>query len=63
MSKYVVKVSTGAGNYRINLPREIIQLKRWGDVKFVLVENNHRDTITIRRFVDGKALDGKDSQG
>jgi len=63
MVKHVVKVAKGGRNFRINIPRSIIQLKRWGDVRFVLVEDHHQDKIIIRRLIDGKALKGDDSPG
>ena len=48
--------------FRINIPRRIIQLRRWGDVQYVLVDDRHSDNIVIRRLIDGKALGGKDPQ-
>lgn len=62
MRKYVVKVETAGGMFRINIPRRIIQLRRWGDVQYVLVDDRHSDNIVIRRLIDGKALGGKDPQ-
>lgn len=63
MEKYIVKVQHGPTNTRINLPREVLIKKDWLDVRFVIIEDQHEDTLTIRRFVDGESLKGKDLRG
>jgi len=59
MTLNIVKVDTTNRLFRLVIPRNIIRLKRWHDVKYVLIEDNDTDNLIIRRFVDGKAL--KDS--
>lgn len=60
MTSHIVKVDNTNRLFRLVIPRKLIQLKMWGDVKYVLVEDNHPDKLVIRRFVDGKALDTED---
>lgn len=60
MSKYVCKVVKTDGNFRINIPKKIIQDKRWGDVLYVTVEDHWYDKIQIRRMLDGESLKSKD---
>jgi len=56
MQKYVRSVNQDAGGFRVSLPRKLVMLKRWGDVKHVLVEDSGKDYVIIRRFIDEKAL-------
>jgi len=49
-------VQKGAGAFRVSIPMKLVLSKRWGDVKYVLVEDAREDYIIIRRFVDEKAL-------
>jgi len=58
MEKFIRSVSKDLGGFRISIPRKLVLLKRWGDVRHVLVEDGASDTIIIRRFVDGKSLKG-----
>ncbi|MBA7472741.1 hypothetical protein ES707_08073 [subsurface metagenome] len=63
MSKYICKVEKSAGNFRICIPKSIIQEKRWGDVLYVIVEDHWPDKIAIRRMLDEKSLEPKDHRG
>jgi len=56
MEKFIRTVQKESGSFRLVIPRKIVLSKRWGDVKYVLVEDGGLDTIIIRRFVDGKSL-------
>lgn len=61
--KFITKATVTKHSFRINIPQHIIQLLRWGDVRFVLIEDHSSDKIVIRRLVDGKALNTEDHRG
>jgi hypothetical protein len=54
--KNIVRVEKTGGTFRINIPRRVVRLKRWGDVRFVMVDDNCGDKLVIRRLLDGKML-------
>jgi len=56
MQKYVRSVNQDKAGFRVSIPRKLVMLKRWGDVKHVLVEDSGEDYIIIRRLLDAKAL-------
>ena len=58
MEKFVRKVSKGPGHFQVAIPRKMVLSKCWGDVKYVLIEDDGPDKIIIRRFMDGKSLEG-----
>ena len=60
MSKIICKVVKTDGNFRINIPKKIIQEKRWGDVLYVTVEDHWYDKVVIRRLLDEKSLESED---
>lgn len=57
MKKHIVKVDKTNRGFRLYIPRKIVLKKRWGGVSHVLVEESQGDTVTIRRFIDDKALE------
>ncbi len=60
MSKIICKVVKTDGNFRINIPKKIIQERRWGDVLYVIVEDHWHDRLVIRRLLDEKSLESED---
>ena len=56
MRKYIRMVSKYKGYTALNLPLELIRVKRWGDMRYVIIEDTDEDTITIRRIIDEKSL-------
>jgi len=56
MAKHIVKVQVGPTNARINLPRGVLTLKGWCDVRYVIIEDHHEDILVIRRFIDDESL-------
>ena len=56
MEKFIRHVQKSKGHFGVNIPRKIILGKCWGDVSHVLIEDSGKDTITIRRLLDGKSL-------
>lgn len=63
MAKYIIKVETGKTNTRINIPKELVRNKGWGNQKYVLLEDIGDDKLTIQKWVDDEALKRKDSRG
>jgi hypothetical protein len=57
--KNIVKVEKTGGTFRINIPRRVVRMKCWGDVRFVMIDDNCGDTLVIRRLLDGKMLEDK----
>ena len=60
MARFIVKVDRTNGIFRLVVPRKLIQLKMWSDVKYVLLDDSCLDQLIIRRFVDVKALETDD---
>jgi len=57
--KHIVKVDRTTSSFRIVIPRNIILARRWGDVKYILVEDQHDDILILRRFIDGPTLEAE----
>ena len=47
---------------RVTVPKTLVRELKWEDVRHVLLEGNRDGTLTIRRFVDGESLKGKNRQ-
>ncbi len=58
MPKHFCKVSHYMGQFRITIPKHLVESMQWGDVAYVIVKEFHADTLLIRRFVDGESLKG-----
>ena len=58
MEKFIRSVQMESGSFRLVIPKKIVLRKRWGGVKYVLVEDTSEDYIIIRRLIDEKALKG-----
>jgi len=56
MAKWIVKVGHHKNGLGLHFPKKLIDLKRWNDVGYVLLDDSHKDYIIIRRFVDEKSL-------
>jgi hypothetical protein len=61
MSRFVVKVDRTNRIFRLVIPRSIIQLRRWDDVKYVIVDDSKPDHIEIRRFIDFETHEKEDN--
>jgi hypothetical protein len=61
MTKHIVKIDHTNRAFRMVIPKNIINLLRWNDVKYALVEPTENNQIIVRRFVDGKALETEDN--
>jgi len=58
MEKFIRSIRKDKGAFRVSIPRKLVLSKCWGDVKYVLIEDDGPDKIIIRRFMDGKSLEG-----
>lgn len=56
MPKYLAKLSKFGGQYRITLPRLLIELIGWGDVEYVLLVPQEDNTIVMREFLNEESL-------
>ncbi|MBA7495233.1 hypothetical protein ES702_05813 [subsurface metagenome] len=56
MPKFLVKLSKFGGQYRVTLPRSLVDLAEWEDVEFVIMELRFPNEIQMRRFIDAESL-------
>lgn len=56
MPKYIAKLSKFGGQYRITIPRLLVEECKWEDVEFVILSRVTYEEIKMRRFVDGESL-------
>jgi hypothetical protein len=61
MARHIVKVDRTNRIFRLVIPRSIIQLRRWDDVKYVFVDDSHPDHIVLRRFIDIETHEKEDN--
>ena len=57
MKRLVIKVDRRDISFRVTIPRQVILSKRWNDVEYMLLEESGPNTIVLRRFLDGEALE------
>jgi|GEM_PF-2735827 len=60
MPKYLTKISKFGGQYRVTIPKGLIEEMEWHDVEFVMLEAGDFDQIWVGRFIDGESLKGED---
>ena len=56
----IIKTHIHKNSFRITLPHNVIKAIRWRDVSHVALEVVNDNTLILRRFLDGKALEGDD---
>lgn len=56
MPKYLAKLSKFGGQYRLTLPKLLIEQMGWGDVEFVILYPLESGSIEIGRFIDEESL-------
>jgi len=69
MPKHLTKISKFGGQYRLTIPKLLINEMDWKGVDYVILEGLGKKSIMIRRFIDGESLrsdrkadpDGQDS--
>ena len=52
MSRFIVKVGRTDGTFRIVVPKSIVQLKKWDNVRYVFLDDSLPDQIILRSFID-----------
>ena len=56
MPKHLTKISKFGGQYRLTIPKALIDEIKWQGVEYVFLERLAKDDIMIRRFIDGESL-------
>jgi len=56
MPKFIAKLSKFGGQYRITLPRGLVDECKWHGVEFIILSRITDDEIKIRRFIDRESL-------
>ena len=59
MPKHLVKLSRFGDQYRLTIPKMLIQQMEWEDVEFVILYPLESGSIEIGRFIDGESLGAK----
>lgn len=52
MARFIVKVGRNNGIFRIVVPKSIVQLKKWTNVRYVFIDDSIPDQLVIRSFID-----------
>ena len=52
MARFIVKVGRNQGTFRIVVPKSIVQLKQWTNVRYVFIDDSVPDQLVIRSFID-----------
>ena len=52
MARFIVKVGRNNGIFRIVVPKCIVQLKKWDNVRYVFLDDSLPDQIILRSFID-----------
>lgn len=63
MAKYLTKLSKFGGQFRVTIPKGLIEEIEWQDVEFVILERMGYDEIRVRRFIDAESLKGQTARG
>jgi len=56
MPKYLSKISKFGGQYRLTIPKLLVEEIKWQDVDYVIVESCMGLDFRVRRFIDGESL-------
>lgn len=59
MPKVLAKLSKFGGQYRLTIPKCLIEEVGWHDCEFIILEPIEYNMIRIRRFVDAESLNIK----
>jgi len=57
MARFIVKVGRNNGIFRIVVPKSIVQLKKWDNVRYVFIDDSIPDQLIIRSFVDEQDIE------
>ena len=56
MAKHLTKISKFGGQFRLTIPKGLIEECKWQGVEFMILERMGHDEIKLRRFVDAESL-------
>jgi len=56
MPKHLTKISKFGGQYRLTIPKLLVEELKWKGVEYVFLERHGSRDIRIRRFIDGESL-------
>jgi len=56
MPKFLGKLSRFGGQYRLTLPRLLVEQVAWEDVEYVVLRGLIDRSIVIKEFIDGESL-------
>lgn len=56
MPKWICKINTKEKQFRVTIPKLLIDAKMWWGTRCVLIEEGAGDSFIIRRFIDGESL-------
>ena len=62
MKRIVLKIDRRTTSFRVTIPRRVILYKKWTDVEYMILEESGPDSIILRRFIDGEALEPEDQR-
>lgn len=51
MAKHIVKTDRGSCKFRVIIPKKVIELKGWENVKYVTIEDHWGDRLVVRRLM------------
>ena len=53
---YLVTANWNNDQLRISIPKILVEHLEWKDVRFVMMEAQGTEYLTVRRFIDGESL-------
>ena len=56
MPKHLSKISKFGGQYRLTIPKLLIEEMKWQDVEFVVMVDEGGGLLAVRRFIDAESL-------
>jgi len=56
MPKYLAKLSKFGGQFRLTLPRLLVEQVAWEDVEYVVFDGRIDRSIVIKEFIDAESL-------
>ena len=56
MTLHISKVTKNNKGIRINIPRSVLEVKKWIGVAYVIIDDQFEDNLLIRKFIDEESL-------
>ena len=60
MPKWICKVTKSGGQRRITLPKSLIGWRAWHDARYIILEDDGENPVTIKEFIHGESLKNED---